>query len=95
MEGWHLIKKRITFHKFLKRKIYGEKKRGFLHYFSMTINAFNLFYYNEKQEIFLHKKNYFLLNIFFPPTKKEQNNKGSGSSYFYIQETREDKEVMF
>jgi hypothetical protein len=43
------------------------KKKGFLHYFSITINVFNLFYYKEKQEIFLHKKIYFRFNknIFF------------------------------
>jgi len=60
MEGWHFIKERIPFHIFLKRKIY--EKKGFLHYFSITINIFNLFYYKEKQEIFLLKKMYFLFN---------------------------------
>jgi hypothetical protein len=72
MEDWHLKKEIITFHKFLKRKIY--EKKAFLHYITTTINAFNLVYYNQKQETFLHEKMYFLLNknVFIKKGKKEQ-----------------------
>ena len=51
-------------------------KKGFLHYFSTTINIFNLFFYNEKKEILLKKK--FILCLIIVIFSQKRNKRTTG-----------------
>jgi len=66
MEGWHLIKERIPFHKFLKRKIYEKKGGGS----ALFIKHLNLFYYNKNKKYFYMQIFIFWITKMFFPTKK-------------------------
>jgi hypothetical protein len=71
MEGWHLIKERIPFHKFLKRKIY-EKRGGS----ALFIKYLNLFYYNKNKKYFYMQKFIFWFTKIFFPQKRNKIMKG-------------------
>jgi len=69
-----------------------KKKGGVLHYLS---NTWIYFITTKTRNIFTCKYLFSESQKCFSPQKKEQNNEGSGSCYFYIQETRKDKEETF